>query len=49
MFFAVLQLIGGVILSFGWLPQIVQMIRTRSVKGLNVNTVREGIMTLEWA
>jgi MtN3 and saliva related transmembrane protein len=33
------QLIGGVILSFGWLPQIIQMIKTRSAKGLNVNTV----------
>ncbi|MFD2169650.1 PQ-loop domain-containing transporter [Tumebacillus lipolyticus] len=38
MFFAVLQLIGGVILSFGWIPQIVQIVKTKSVKDLNKKT-----------
>jgi len=38
MIFDVLQLIGGFILAFGWLPQIMQIIRTKSVKDLNVKT-----------
>jgi MtN3 and saliva related transmembrane protein len=38
MLFALFQLIGGVILSFGWIPQIVQIIRTKSVKDLNQKT-----------
>ncbi|MEK3785163.1 PQ-loop domain-containing transporter [Paenibacillus sp. FSL K6-1230] len=37
--FAILQLIGGVILSVGWVPQIVLMCRERSAKGLHLNTV----------
>lgn len=38
MLFAILQLIGGVILSIGWIPQIVLMCRERSAKGLHLNT-----------
>ncbi|ANE45347.1 hypothetical protein SY83_02250 [Paenibacillus swuensis] len=38
MIFAMFQLIGGVILSFGWIPQILQIIRTKSVKDLNKKT-----------
>ncbi|MNC24728.1 hypothetical protein D3C75_727930 [compost metagenome] len=38
MLFAFFQLIGGVILSFGWIPQIIQILRTKSAKDLNKNT-----------
>lgn len=38
MIFALFQLIGGVILSFGWVPQIVQVLKTKSVKDLNPQT-----------
>lgn len=38
MIFALFQLIGGVILSFGWIPQIIQIIRTKSVEDLNEKT-----------
>lgn len=38
MLFALFQLIGGVILSFGWIPQIIQILRTKSTKDLNKNT-----------
>ncbi|GAB6928947.1 hypothetical protein JCM10914A_29300 [Paenibacillus sp. JCM 10914] len=38
MLFALFQLVGGVILSFGWIPQIIQIIRTRSVADLNPKT-----------
>lgn len=38
MIFALFQLIGGVILSFGWIPQIIQIIRSKSVEDLNVKT-----------
>ena len=37
-FFDFLQLLGGVILSAGYIPQIVQLIRTRSCGDLNFNT-----------
>lgn len=38
MLFASMQLIGGVILSLGWMPQIIQILRTKSVKDLNLNS-----------
>ena len=33
-----LQLAGGVLISVGYIPQICQIIRTKSVKDLNVTT-----------
>ena len=33
--FGIFQLIGGVIMSVGYIPQIVQMLRTKSSEGLN--------------
>lgn len=36
MFFAALQLVGGVILALGWIPQIIQVIRTKSVVDLSL-------------
>ena len=33
--FGIFQLIGGVILSIGYIPQIVQIFRTKSSEGLN--------------
>lgn len=33
--FGLFQLIGGVILSIGYIPQIVQIVRTKTSKGLN--------------
>lgn len=36
--FALFQLIGGFILAFGWIPQIFQIIKTKSVADLNVKT-----------
>ncbi|WP_342562050.1 PQ-loop domain-containing transporter [Paenibacillus sp. FSL R7-0345] len=36
MLFALMQLLGGIILSVGWIPQIIQMIRTKSVNDLNL-------------
>lgn len=33
--FGLFQLIGGVILSIGYIPQIVQILRTKTSKGLN--------------
>ncbi|EGK12395.1 PQ-loop domain-containing transporter [Kroppenstedtia eburnea] len=38
MIFGLMQLIGGVILALGWIPQIVQIVRTRSVADLNLKT-----------
>lgn len=38
MLFALFQLIGGIILSFGWIPQIIQIVRTKSARDLNPNT-----------
>lgn len=37
-FFDVLQLLGGVILALGYIPQIKQIIKTRSCDDLNFNT-----------
>ena len=36
--FDILQLLGGAILTIGYIPQIAQLIRTRSCKDLNLNT-----------
>ena len=33
--FGIFQLIGGIILSIGYIPQIVQIFRTKSSEGLN--------------
>ncbi len=38
MIFDILQLIGGLILSLGYFPQIVQIIKTKSVEDLNLTT-----------
>jgi MtN3 and saliva related transmembrane protein len=35
--FGTLQLIGGVILSTGYIPQIAQILRTKSVKDINLH------------
>ncbi|KUP21340.1 PQ-loop domain-containing transporter [Paenibacillus sp. DMB5] len=36
MLFALMQLLGGFILSVGWIPQIIQIVRTKSVADLNL-------------
>lgn len=36
MLFALMQLLGGFILSVGWIPQIIQIVRTQSVTDLNL-------------
>ncbi len=36
--FDLLQLIGGIILAIGYIPQIRQIIRTKSCKDLNLKT-----------
>ncbi len=36
--FDVLQLIGGLILALGYIPQIAQLIKTRSCRDLNLKT-----------
>nr|WP_254777219.1 PQ-loop domain-containing transporter [Paenibacillus sp. yr247] len=33
-----MQLIGGVILSVGWIPQIIQILNTKSVSDLNLKS-----------
>ncbi len=38
MIFDFLQLIGGIIMSFGQIPQIIQIIKTKSVKDINLKT-----------
>lgn len=38
MIFDLLQLIGGLILSFGYIPQIIQIVKTKSVNDLNFKT-----------
>ena len=38
MIFDLLQLAGGFILSFGYVPQIIQIIKTRSASDLNLKT-----------
>lgn len=35
MFFNIIQLIGGVILAGGYIPQIIQVLKTHSVEDLN--------------
>jgi len=50
MIFDLLQLIGGIILSFGYIPQILQIIKTKSVNDLNLKTflsVFIGILFME--
>lgn len=36
--FDVIQLIGGIIVSVGYIPQIVQIIKTHSIRDLNIKT-----------
>lgn len=38
MLFNILQLTGGLILSFGYIPQIIQIIKTKSAHDLNLKT-----------
>lgn len=38
MIFALSQFIGGIILSFGWIPQIIQIVKSKSAKDLNRKT-----------
>ena len=50
MFFDALQLIGGAIMSFGQIPQILQILKTKSAKDLNLNTFAmmfTGILLME--
>jgi len=45
-----LQLIGGLILAVGYIPQIIQLIRTKSCKDLNLKsyaTVFVGVALME--
>ena len=37
-FFGVFQLIGGIIMSVGYIPQIAQILRTKSSEGLNLKS-----------
>jgi MtN3 and saliva related transmembrane protein len=50
MIFDLLQLLGGFILSIGYIPQIKQIVRTKSAKDLNIKTfllVLTGILCME--
>ncbi|GAA0398392.1 PQ-loop domain-containing transporter [Paenibacillus motobuensis] len=38
MIFSILQLIGGVILAIGWIPQILQIMKTKSVRDLSLKS-----------
>ncbi|WMT42774.1 PQ-loop domain-containing transporter [Paenibacillus sp. D2_2] len=38
MIFSILQLIGGGILAIGWIPQIMQIMKTKSVKDLSLKS-----------
>lgn len=38
LFFDILELIGGFIISFAYIPQLRQIIRTKSVSDLNLKT-----------
>ncbi|MEO3945649.1 hypothetical protein [Gorillibacterium sp. CAU 1737] len=38
MIYSVFQLVGGIILSIGWVPQIIQIIKTKSIRDLNQRT-----------
>ena len=37
-FYGVFQLIGGIIMSVGYIPQIAQIFRTKSSEGLNLKS-----------
>ena len=37
-FYGVFQLIGGIIMSVGYIPQIAQILRTKSSEGLNIKS-----------
>lgn len=48
--FGIFQLIGGLILSVGYVPQISQILRTKSSEGLNIKSfgmIFTGIMLYE--
>ena len=50
MIFDFLQLIGGIIMSFGQIPQIIQIIKTKSAKDINLKTyimMFTGILLME--
>jgi len=50
MIFAFLQIIGGIIMSFGQIPQIAQILKTKSAKDLNLKTyimMFTGILLME--
>ena len=36
--FGLFQLIGGIIMSIGYIPQIAQILRTKSSEGLNIKS-----------
>ncbi|WNS44274.1 PQ-loop domain-containing transporter [Paenibacillus sp. MMS20-IR301] len=38
MLFTVMQLAGGLILALGWIPQILQILKTRSVADLSLKS-----------
>ncbi|MNO19074.1 hypothetical protein D3C76_87990 [compost metagenome] len=38
MLFSVMQLLGGIILSLGWIPQIAQILQTKSVADLSLKS-----------
>jgi len=38
MIFDIMQLCGGIILAGGWIPQVIQIIKTKSVRDLNLKT-----------
>ena len=49
-FFSLLQLIGGVILSIGYIPQIIKMVKTRSVDDFSkiyLGSIFFGIVLME--
>ena len=37
-FYSLFQLIGGIIMSVGYIPQIAQILRTKSSEGLNLKS-----------
>lgn len=50
MIFDALQFMGGAIMSFGQIPQIIQIIKTKSAKDLNLKTyimMVTGILLME--
>jgi MtN3 and saliva related transmembrane protein len=50
LFFALCQFIGGIVLTFGMIPQIIQIIKTKSVNDLNFKTyatVLFGVILME--